>query len=284
MMTEKMVMVTGANSGIGRVTARELAKMGYTVVMVCRNEEKGLAVRDDINADVGMERVHLLLADFSSHASIKKMTDEYKSRFDRLDVLVNNAGLMTSSLKTTEDGFEYMMGVNHFGYFLNTHYLLEIIKSTPHARIVNVASMAHRFSTLDWNNMNAEIKFSALGQYGLTKLCNILFTNKLAEYLEGTGVTANSLHPGVVNSNFGKGSYPSFVHSLGNIFMISPEKGARTSIYLASSPEVGNFTGTYFVDCKRRFPSSVAAKKENADRLWDWSMEKSGIESFGQVR
>lgn len=284
MMTDKVVMVTGANSGIGRVTARELARLGATVVMVCRNPDKGQAVCDDINADVGMERVHLLLADFSSHESIRQMTDTFKSRFDKLDVLVNNAGLMVKRRQQTEDGLEYMMGVNHFGYFLNTHYLLDVLKAGPRARIVNVASMAHRFTGIDWDNMNGEKQFNYFRQYGLTKLCNILFTNHLADYLEGTSITANSLHPGVVNSNFGQNAYPSFVNKLGEYFMVSPEKGAQTSVYLSSSSEVENFTGTYFVNCRRRFPSSLASNKDVAQKLWDWSLEKSGIQEFGHIR
>ncbi len=162
-------MVTGANSGIGRVTATELAKMGATVVMVCRNEDKGKAVMDDINAEIGMERVHLLLADFSSQASIKTMADTYKSKFDRLDILINNAGGIMNKKQYTADGFEWMMGVNHLGYFLTTHYLLDVMPRRSGARIINVSSMAHRFAQLDWDNLNAEKSFNSMRTYGLSK-------------------------------------------------------------------------------------------------------------------
>ncbi len=282
MMTNKIVMVTGANSGIGRVTSRELAKMGATVVMICRNELKGRAVQEDINAEVGIERVHLLLADFSSHESIRKMTEQFKSQFEKLDVLVNNAGLIVKEKKMTDDGFEYSMGVNHFGYFLNTHYLLDALKASSKARIVNVASMAHRMATQDWDNMNGEKSFQYFKQYCLTKLCNIQFTNQLAKQLEGTQVTANSLHPGMVNSNFGNGAYPSIVTSLADFFMISPEKGAQTSIHLASSSEVKNVTGAYFANSKRRFPATLATNAEACEKLWQWSLEHTNIDTFGK--
>lgn len=282
-MNGKIVMVTGANSGIGRVTARDLALMGATVVMVCRDEEKGEAVRDDINAIVGGERTHLLIADFSSHDSIRKMSEEFKRKFSQLDVLVNNAGLMVKNLEHTVDGFETMMGVNHFGYFLNTHYLLDSLLESREARIVNVASMAHRFATLEWDNLNGEKNFQFFKQYSLTKLFNILFTNHLSGLLADKNITVNSIHPGVVNSNFGKSMYPNFVQTINNWFMITPEKGAETSIYLASSQEVANITGTYFSNCKRRFPSSLASNEKVAEKVWKWSLEKSGIEEFGEI-
>lgn len=282
MMTNKIVMVTGANSGIGRVTSRELAKMGATVVMVCRNQLKGQAVQEDINAEIGGDRVHLLLADFSSHESIRQMTEQFKCKFDKLDVLVNNAGIMVKEKMMTDDGFEYSMGVNHFGYFLNTHYLLDVLKENNKARIVNVASMAHRMATQDWENMNGEKSFQYFKQYSLTKLCNIQFSNQLAKYLEGTSITTNSLHPGMVNSNFGKGAYPSIVNAFADIFMVSPEKGAQTSIYLASSPDVKNITGAYFADSKRRFPSSLANNANACEKLWNWSLEQTNIDTFGK--
>lgn len=282
-MNGKIVMVTGANSGIGRVTARELALKGATVVMVCRDEEKGEAVRDDINATIGGERTHLLLADFSNHDSIRKMSEEFKRKFTQLDVLINNAGLMVKNLEYTVDGFETMMGVNHFGYFLNTHYLLDALLESREARIVNVASMAHRFASVEWDNLNGEKNFQFFKQYSLSKLFNIFFTNHLSGLLAEKNITVNSLHPGVVNSNFGKTLYPSIVQTINNWIMISPEKGAETSIYLASSSEVAHITGTYFANCKRRFPSSLASNEKVAEKAWNWSLEKTGIHEFGVV-
>lgn len=285
-MKNKIVMVTGANSGIGRVTATELAKMGATVVMVCRNEDKAKAVMDDINAEIGMERVHLLLADFSSQASIKAMADAFKSKFDRLDILVNNAGGIMNKKQYTADGFEWMMGVNHLGYFLTTHYLLDMMPRREGARIINVSSMAHRFAQLDWDNLNAEKSFNSMRTYGLSKLANILFTKQLAKYLENEGITVNCLHPGAVNTNFGKDTYPAVVNMLlraiGNRIILSAEQGARTSIYLASSPEVAHITGQYFARNKKVYPSTVASDPENALKLWRWSMSACGIQEYGK--
>jgi NAD(P)-dependent dehydrogenase (short-subunit alcohol dehydrogenase family) len=286
-MKNKIVMVTGANSGIGRVTASELAKMGATVVMVCRNEEKGRAVMDDINAEIGMERVHLLLADFSRHSSIKEMAQQFRSKFDRLDILVNNAGVIVNKKQFTPDGFEWMMGVNHLGYFLTTHYLLELMPRKEGARIINVSSAAHRFAKLDWDNLNAEKSFNSMRTYGLSKLANILFTKYLAKQLENDGITVNCLHPGVVHTNFGKDTYPAFVNVflnfIGDRIMLSAEQGARTSIYLASSPEVAGYTGQYFARRKRVFPSSVASDPDNALKMWQWSMTACGIKEYGKV-
>lgn len=264
-------MVTGANSGIGRVTAAELAKMGATVVMVCRNEEKGRAVMDDINAELGMQRVHLLLADFSRHSSIREMSLQFRNKFNRLDVLVNNAGGIVNKKQFTPDGFEWMMGVNHLGYFLTTHYLLETMPRKAGARIINVSSAAHRIAQLDWDNLNAEKSFNAMRTYGLSKLANILFTKQLAKELENDGITVNCLHPGVVHTNFGKETYPAIVNfllnAIGDRIFLNAEQGARTSIYLASSPEVAGYTGQYFVKNKRTQPSSVAQNPDNALKM-----------------
>jgi NAD(P)-dependent dehydrogenase (short-subunit alcohol dehydrogenase family) len=284
-MKNKIVMVTGANSGIGKVTTREIAKMGATVVMVCRNMEKGQAVCDDINAEIGLERVHLLQADFAVHASIKSMSEAFKQKFDRLDILVNNAGGIKSSKKMTPDGFEWMFGVNHLGYFLTTHYLLDSLRAAENARVVNVSSLAHRFASLDWDNLNAEKGFRSFPTYGLSKLCNILFTKKLANYVLQDGITSNALHPGGVATNFGKGGSGllSFIYeTVGSKFMLSPEEGAATSIYLATSPDVEGVSGEYFVKKKKVFPSTLAMSSINAEKLWDISMQLTGIETFGK--
>ena len=282
-MTEKIVMVTGANSGIGRMTARDLAKKGYTVVMVCRNEAKGVAIMDDINAEVGVDRAHLLIADLSDKNSLRSMSEDFKRKYDKLDVLVNNAGVMVRELQKTEDGIEYMMGVNHFGTFMNTHFMLESLQEAPHARIVNVASIAHHFAKLDWDNMNAEKHFSFFRQYALSKLCNIMFTKKLASVLDKERITANSLHPGVIGSDFWKEAFSPLIHKLSSWMMTTPERGAETSIYLASSEEVKNYTGAYFVKSKVKFPSLLASNRKQIDKLWDWSMEQMNLDKFGQV-
>ena len=181
---KKIIVVTGANSGIGKETAKALALKRATIILVCRDEAKGYA-------------------DFSRHQSIKAFSEDFYKKYDHLDVLVNNAGLVLSEKQITPDGFEWMFGVNHLGYFLTTHYLLPALKKAKKARIVNVASIAHRFTGFDINNLNAEKNFSQFGTYGLSKLCNILFTRYLAKELEKTNITVNSLHPGTIASNFG---------------------------------------------------------------------------------
>lgn len=283
-MKDKIALVSGANSGIGAVTARELAKRGATVVMVCRNLEKGQAVCDDINAEIGVERAVLLQADFSSHGSIKAMSEAFKEKFDRLDILVNNAGGIMSYKKMTVDGFEWMFGVNHLGYFLTTHYLLDCLKVSGNSRVINVASLAHRFAYLEWDNLNAEKGFRSFPQYGLSKLCNILFSNELSRRFYANGITSNALHPGAVNSNFAKVKSPLanyLIENLGNLFMISPEKGAETSVYLATSDDVEGVSGQYFVKKKKVFPSTVAMSGANAEKLWQVSLELTGIQEFG---
>lgn len=282
-MTTKVTMVTGANSGIGRQTTLALAKKGHQVVMVCRNEDKGRAVRDDINAKVGMRNVDLLIADFSDRSSMQQMAAEFGKKYDKLDVLINNAGGMLKDLQMTEDGLEYMMAVNHFGYFMNTHYLMDALRQSDQARIINVASDAHRFAQLNWDNMNAEKSFQFFRQYALTKLCNILFTHQLARMVAMENMTANSLHPGVVASNFWSYTTPAFIRKIGSKFMTSPMKAAETSVYLATSKEVAIYNGAYFKNKKKSSPSALASNTKQAEHLWAWSMKQSGIKKYGVV-
>ncbi len=282
-MSEKIVVITGANAGIGRAATAALVQMGYHVVMVCRNVEKGRAVQESIAAESGSEKIDLLIADLSSHSSIRKMAAEYGQKYDRLDILINNAGGMWRTNQKTKDGFEYMMGLNHFGYFLATHYLLSLIQKSSSGRIINVASEAHRGNSLDWENMNGEKSFWFYRQYGVTKLCNILFTNYLSEELKGANITVNSLHPGVIASNFWNNTVPSFIQRVTGMFMISPEKGAETTVYLADSDEVENVSGAYFKEKKAVSPSDSALDFQTAKRLWEWSLIHSGIKDYGVV-
>lgn len=285
-MDNRIVLITGANSGIGKETARAIAKMGATVVMACRNLQTAQAVCDDINAETGLNNVSILEVDFSSKKSIENMSKEFGKKFDKLDVLINNAGLIVEKNIKTADGYETMFGVNHIGYFLTTHYLLPYLKKAPKARIVNVASMAHRFASLDWNNLNAEKSFSSMRTYGLSKLCNILFTKQLAEVLKNTNIVTNSLHPGGVNSNFGKNNdnlFGTLVSIFGSMVLISPAEGAKTSIFLATSPEVEGVSGFYFSKRKKASTSAVASNSENARKLWDITKELTGIKEFGGI-
>lgn len=283
-MEGKTCLVTGASNGIGLETAAGLAKLGATVVMTARSEAKGEEALADVIKRSGSEKVDLMLVDFASMSSIRKFADEFRSKYDRLDVLVNNAGAVNMRRSETEDGFETTFGVNHLGYFLLTNLLLDTIKASAPARIVNVSSRAHKRATMDFDDLNAEKSYSGFTVYGRSKLANVLITYELARRLDGTGVTANCLHPGVVRSGFGQndnngwlgGIFKTF-YTLAGPFTKSNAEGAATSIYLASSPEVEGVTGKYFADCKE-VPSSAASHDVEAQkRLWEISEQMTGI-------
>jgi len=279
-MTGKVCLVTGANQGIGKETAVALAWMGATVVMTSRDRAKGEAALADVRSRSGRQDAELMLADFGSFASIRQLAADFKAKHDRLDVLVNNAGAIITTRSETADGFETTFGVNHLGYFLLTNLLLDTVKASAPSRIVNVASRAHLRSEMDFDDLNSRRgRYSAMRTYARSKLANVLFTYELARRLQGTGVTANCLHPGVVRTGFGKNNsgYAKLLFQTFQVvarpFILSPEKGAATSIYLASSPEVEGVTGKYFVDC-RETQSSPASYDEGAQRkLWEVSEE-----------
>lgn len=283
---KKIIVVTGANSGIGKETAKALALKRATVVIVCRDEARGLAAQQDLIALTGNQNIDLMLCDFSRHQSIKAFGENFNKKYDRLDVLVNNAGLVVGEKMSTPDGFEWMFGVNHLGYFLTTHYLMPALKKAKSARIVNVASMAHRFSGFDINNLNAEKSFSQFGTYGLSKLCNILFTKYLSKKLADTKITVNCLHPGAIASNFGSSGSPLYSYlatRFGKYVLKTTAQGAATSIFLASSDAVEGISGEHFSDCKKVIPSAAARSEKNAADLWSKSLEFTGIKDYGVV-
>lgn len=271
-LNEKTIIVTGANTGIGKETARGLATLGATVVMVCRDGQRGEAAQHDIKQTTGNDRVEVMICDFSSLSSIRQFAEAFKQRHNRLEVLVNNAGVVLRERSMTEDGFESTFAINHLGYFLVTKLLLDVLKKSAPARIVNVASTAHKYARLDINAWVTGRDFSAFGAYANSKLANILFTFELARRLEGTGVTANCLHPGGVGTNLFRG-LPKFLQALIKLVTMSPERGARTSIYLASSPEVEGVTGKYFARRKEAKSSESSRNKEVARQLWELSEE-----------
>jgi NAD(P)-dependent dehydrogenase (short-subunit alcohol dehydrogenase family) len=285
-MRDKVVVITGSNSGIGRVTATEIAKMGAQVVMVCRNKDKSEAVRDDINALTGLNNCDLFLCDISSKESVRQFGKAFRAKYDKVDVLINNAGLIAEKREVNEDGMELMIATNHLGYFLVTHEILPCLKRAASARIVNVASLAHRFSSFREDDMNCEHRrFISMQQYGLSKLCNILFSNYLAKELTNSNITVNSLHPGNIQSNFGKGGdgiWGFLIRNFGFV-LISPEKGAQTTIHLATSPEVQGKTGLYWYRKNPVIPSGEAISSENARKLWEWSLAQTGIKEYGIV-
>jgi NAD(P)-dependent dehydrogenase (short-subunit alcohol dehydrogenase family) len=277
-MHGKTVLITGANQGIGKESALALGKMGAKLVLVCRSEEKGRAAVKDVEA-AGAKDVELLLGDMSKQADIRRVAAEFLAKHDRLDVLLNNAGVLVTSRRETVDGIEETFATNHLGYFLLTNLLLDVLKKSAPARIVNVASEAHRGAKVKWDDIQLKEGWSQFGAYGQSKLCNILFTRELAKRLAGTGVTANCLHPGVIASGFGQtyGGFMSFVIKLAHPFMITPEKGARTQVYLASSPEVDGVTGKYFDKCKERTPNKIAQEADGPARLWALSEPLVGL-------
>jgi len=275
----KTVLITGANQGIGKAAAAALGKQGARLVLVCRNADKARAAIADIERE-GAKGVELIVGDLTSQAEIRRVAAEFKAKHDRLDVLLNNAGALVPSRRTTVDGIEETFALNHLGYFLLTNLLLDVIKASAPARIVNVSSNAHRGAKMRWDDLQyASGVYNPAGAYGQSKLANVLFTRELARRLEGTRVTANSLHPGVIASGFGMtyGGPVGAFFKVAHLFMISPEKGARTSIYLASSPEVEGVTGKYFDNCKERFPSRAAQEEGAPARLWAISEELTGL-------
>ncbi len=269
-MTGRIAVVTGANSGIGKVTARELARKGATVIMTARDEARGKAALDDVRRASGSDSVELMLCDFSSQRAIRAFGKAFREKYDALHVLVNNAGALVPERKITEDGLELTFAANHLGYFLTTELLLDRLKAAAPARIVSVASAGHtRAKSIPWDDLNSERGYSGVDAYCVSKLANILFTFELARRLEGTGVTANCLHPGAVATNFGLGGgWLKWAVKLAQPFMIDDEKGAETQIFLASSPEVEGVSGKYFAKKKPIEASRAAKDMLAAKRLW----------------
>lgn len=278
-MKNKLCVITGANSGIGFETAKALAKMGAFIVMVCRNEDKAIAAKNEILQEADGAGIEIVLCDFSIQKEIKKAAVYIKSNYSKIDILINNHGFIASERNETVDGLEETFGVNHIGYFLFTHELMAEIKAAGNARIINVASDAHRAGEFDLDNLQLQKNFSAMKAYANSKLFNILFTNALAERIKDTDVTANSLHPGVVGSNFGRSGnwLIQLFYKIGSMFMISSEKGAETSIYLATSAEVEGVNGAYFKNKKAKAPKKEALNMENAEALWKISEELCGL-------
>jgi NAD(P)-dependent dehydrogenase (short-subunit alcohol dehydrogenase family) len=266
-MHGKTVLITGANQGIGKASAISLGKLGASLVLVCRDGEKGRAAVADIKRETGRDDVELILADMGSQADVRRAAAEFLATHDRLDVLLNNAGVLVTSRRTTKDGIEETFAINHLGYFLLTNLLLDVLKKSAPSRIVSVSSDAHKGSRMQWDDLQFErAKFRAFSVYSQSKLANILFTTELAKRLEGTGVTANCLHPGVIASGFGR-TYGGF----------TPEKGSRTSVYLASSPEVAGVSGKYFKNCKETRADRGAYEEGAPKRLWEISESLTGL-------
>src|SRR5690606_38234862 len=270
-MIGKICLVTGATDGIGKVTARALAQAGATVVGVGRNPEKIRAVLAEIGDTAGS--LEFLQADLSSQAEIRALADEFRSRYDRLHVLVNNAGALFTSYRESVDGIEMPFALNHLSYFLLTNLLLDIICASAPARMINVPSNAHEGSTIQFDDLGHRRPYREWTAYGASKLANILFTYELARRLQGTGVTVNAVHPGFVNTNFQRAA------GLNMRGPLTPEEGADTQIWLAMSDEVEGVTGKYFVRRRETRSSAISYDSAIAKRLWEVSARMTGLAS-----
>ena len=276
-MNGKICLITGANSGIGKATTLTLAKMNATVIMVCRSKERGERAQKEIIDKTGNQKTDLFFCDLSSLRSIRNFASEFKTKYQNLHVLINNAGVMLSKRQISEDGFEMNFAVNHLAPFLLTHLLLDILKKSAPSRIVNVASAAHKFGTIDLEDLQGEHKkHRFMGIYGDSKLALILTSYEFSRRLEDTGVSLNLVHPGVVNTNLGMDREKPR-KGIARRFFKSPEKGAETSIYLASSPEVEGITGKYFIKKKEQKSSEDSYDTDLGKKLWDISMKIVGI-------
>ena len=270
-MKDKVVMITGANSGIGRAAALDLARMGATLVMVVRNKEKGENVMSEIRRQSDNNSLDLLVADLSSLVSVRQLASQFQSNYSNLHVLINNAGLFNRKRQATVDGYENTFETNYLAPFLLTNLLLDKLKATAPSRIINVSSVGHYNGHINFDDLNMENNYSGWKAYQQSKLALVLFTHELARRLEGTGVTVNSLHPGTVATNiWSRPMGPmGFIMALPKLFMTSPEKGAETVIYLASSREASGLNGEYVEKLKVKKSSDESYNEEIAKRLWD---------------
>lgn len=281
-MKDRIVVITGATSGIGQVAAEKLASMGARIVQIARNRERGEAAMKRLR-DVAPKAAHsIYYADLSRLSEMKRVASEIAAAEPRIDVLINNAGAMFGSRQLTEDGLERTFALNHVSYFVLTHGLKARLLASAPARVVNTASDAHERAKLDFDDLQSARGYRGFKIYGRSKLCNILFTRELARRLAGTGVTANCLHPGFVATRFGdqSGGWFSVVVRIAKHFALSPEQGAETLVYLASSPDVAGVTGQYFHKCSIATPSVEAQDDAKARQLWVETAKLAGLPDF----
>ena len=286
-MSGKVVVITGSNIGIGKETAVGVAALGATTVLACRNQEKANAAAAEIKERSGNDDVHVVSLDLADLDSVRTAADEILRRWDRLDVLINNAGGIWTERQETKQGFELTFGVNHLGHFLFTNLLLDRMKASAPSRIINLSSVGHHMAWrgMRFDNLQTTGRYAGMEVYSRSKLANVLFTRELAKRLEGTGVTANAVHPGPVRSGFGMDGDMKGLMGLGNRivrpFEISAAAGAKTSVFMAASPEVEGKSGGYWVRRKRGHMSRQAHNDEQATRLWDESEKLLASVGFG---
>jgi len=272
-MKDKVVLVTGANSGIGRAASLALAKMGATVVMVARNKERGEAARSEIVKESQNDSVDLLFADLSSLESVRRLATEFQRKYSKLHVLINNAGLFNQRRHVTMDGYENTFATNYLSPFLLTNLQLDLLKASAPSRIINVSSVGHYNGHINFDDLNLEKEYGGWKAYGQSKLALVIFTHELAKKLQGTSVTVNAVHPGTVATNIW--SRPlgpvGFIMALPKLFMTSPKRGAETIVYLAFSPNAKDLNGEYLEKLKVKKSSDESYNEEIAQRLWDVS-------------
>lgn len=287
-MQGKTILLTGATAGIGEVAALELARRGATIVGVGRNPAKCTAVAERIRRETGNAQVDFLVADLSVQSQVRRVAAEFRQRYDRLDVLINNAGAYYFQREVSADGIEMTWALNHLAYFLLTNLLLDMLKASAPARIINVSSDAHQAGAINLADPEGKQKYNGMRAYAQSKLANILFTYELARRLAAdpttSGITVNTLHPGFVDSNFANNNFTSWRRPLGWLFGgirrvigLSPQEGAATMIYLASDPAVATVTGQYFVKQQRAKSSAASHDATVAGRLWTVSEQMVGM-------
>lgn len=276
-MQGKTVVITGASSGIGKQTALELLRQGARVVMACRERSRAEAARADLEAGAGAKgRVEIRDLDLASLDSVREFADEAASGLERIDVLINNAGLFPPKLRTTAEGFEAQFGVNYLGHYLLTRLLEEKLRASSPSRVVHLTSMLHARGDLDFDNLRGEKPYKAQPLYNQSKLANLLFSNELARRLDGTGVTSNAVHPGAIATDIVRDNAWLVRKIVGLVFK-SVEHGAKGPTKLASDPTLETTSGRYFFETEEKEPSEKARDPQLAARLWDFSAEACGV-------
>ncbi|EIT85868.1 short-chain dehydrogenase/reductase SDR [Fictibacillus macauensis ZFHKF-1] len=281
-MHGKTVLITGANAGMGLASTIKLAAEGAKVIMLCRNLERGNEARKEAQQQSGSTAIELMQCDLGDIASIKNFAQEFLKKYDTLDILLNNAGVVTIRRQETKDGFERVLGVNHLGHFLLTNLLLPSLQAAEQGRIVTVASGAYKAGRIHFDDLFLKQSFNPAKAYAQSKLANILFTKELARQLSNTKVTANCVHPGAVATQIGVNRDTGFgkrIVALLKPFFLTPEKGAETALYVATEPSLHNVSGQYFYKKQQQLLPAKATNDYDALRLWGWSSELTGLET-----
>jgi len=280
-LANKLCIVTGANSGIGKETVRAFAHQGAYVIMVCRNEQRARNAKQEIVDDTGHPGIEIMLADLAIQHDVRELADQITSEYEQVDLLVNNAGVISDDREETIDGIEKTMAINHLAPFLLTNLLMDHLNNAPEARVVNVSSEVHRMGaqSFDLDNLQLQEGYTPIKAYGISKLCNIMFTHELAKRCKKTSITTNSLHPGVVRTQLAEEAnwMMKLFYLVGKPFMRSPKSGAQTTIYLSTSDEVESVSGRYFRNKKQRSPASIAFDDDITQALWEKSEELTGL-------